>query len=63
MTRLAGWCAGLWALLRRLTGDDAYERYLEHYHKAHGDNCTPLERTDFHRRETDRKWSGIKRCC
>ena len=52
-----------WRFLRRLTGDDAYERYLEHYRETHGDDCTPLERAEFHRHETDRKWNGIKRCC
>ena len=25
----------IWAVLRELTGDDAYERYLAHWHAHH----------------------------
>jgi uncharacterized short protein YbdD (DUF466 family) len=52
-----------WNFLRRLSGDDAYERYLEHCRAAHDDNACPLDRETFHRRETERKWNGVKRCC
>ncbi|HEY8520722.1 MAG TPA: YbdD/YjiX family protein [Gammaproteobacteria bacterium] len=55
--------ARLWAAIRRMSGDDAYERYLEHWrrHHAHGD--PPLDRAAFFREEQRRKWEGVKRCC
>jgi len=54
--------AGAWRFLRRLSGDDAYERYLVHHAQAHpGDR--PLCRKAFFKREQDRKWGGIRRCC
>jgi uncharacterized short protein YbdD (DUF466 family) len=47
-----------------MTGDDAYERYLAHWHKEHkGTGDVPLTRGEFFRAEQERKWSGIKRCC
>lgn len=49
-------------MIRRLSGDDAYERYLAHCSKAHPDQ-EPLSRKAFFARETDRKWSGVRRCC
>ena len=51
-----------WAAIRALFGDDAYERYLEHAHRAHPD-AAPLTRADFHRTELDRRWSQVNRCC
>ena len=53
----------LWAALRRVTGDDAYERYLEHWRLFHSHESAPLDRTAFHRVETRRRWDGIRRCC
>ncbi|MEW6312701.1 MAG: CstA-like transporter-associated (seleno)protein [Pseudomonadota bacterium] len=52
----------LWRALRRLSGDDAYERYLAHHAAAHPHDA-PLSRADFFRHEQERKWSGVKRCC
>ncbi|WP_045225206.1 CstA-like transporter-associated (seleno)protein [Methyloterricola oryzae] len=58
-----GWLR-LWRALRRLSGDDAYERYLAHWHEEHADTGkAPLSRSEFFRAEQERKWSGIKRCC
>lgn len=54
--------AKLWRLLREASGDDAWERYLRHHARCHPGE-PPLERGEFHRRETERKWSGVKRCC
>ena len=54
---------GLWVGLRRLAGDDAYERYLEHWRTKHAGEGKPLDRGSFLRRETERRWSGINRCC
>jgi uncharacterized short protein YbdD (DUF466 family) len=52
----------LWALLRTLSDDDAYERYLAHQGLHH-----PLEplmsRRAFVRDAERRKWSGVSRCC
>jgi uncharacterized short protein YbdD (DUF466 family) len=52
----------LWRTLRAVSGDDAYERYLEH-HRAHHGAHTPLDRRAFFRDEQRRKWSGVNRCC
>ncbi len=63
-------CAGLWALTRRLSGDDAYEQYLKHYAETHSsieDNpeiMPPLlSREEFFKQWQDGKWKGVKRCC
>ena len=54
----------IWALLRELTGDDAYERYLAHWHSRHNtDGGAPLDRVAFCREEQRRKWEGVRRCC
>jgi uncharacterized short protein YbdD (DUF466 family) len=56
----------LWGALRELTGDDAYERYVEHWrthHAAVGDGGAPLDRAAFCREEQRRKWEGVRRCC
>jgi uncharacterized short protein YbdD (DUF466 family) len=54
----------IWALLRELTGDDAYERYLAHWHAHHSTGThLPLERAAFCREEQRRKWEGVRRCC
>ena len=53
-----------WRALRTLSGDDAYERYLEHFRREHGaDEQAPLDRAAFFREEERRKWNGVKRCC
>ncbi len=57
-----------WQIIRRLSGDDAYEVYLKNYHKEHcnADNtdCSkPLSKAEFFKRWQDEKWQGIKRCC
>lgn len=58
----------LWRLLRRLSGDDAYEQYLKHYaqhHQTDGEHeChPPLGKAEFFKQWQDEKWNGIKRCC
>lgn len=54
----------LWALLREITGDDAYERYLAHWRSHHATHeRTPLDRAAFCREEQRRKWDGVRRCC
>ena len=54
----------LWSLVREVTGDDAYERYLAHWRAEHSaDGSRPLDRSSFYRDEQRRKWNGIRRCC
>ena len=48
--------------LRRITGDDAYERYLMHHQQRHATEPL-LDRRAFYLVEQQRKWSGVKRCC
>ncbi len=52
----------IWQALRRLSGDDAYERYLAH-HSARHPGETPLGRAAWFREEQKRKWDGVRRCC
>ncbi len=56
----------LWALLRELVGDDAYERYLAHHARAHAAGPAqkaPLDRKSFYLERQRQKWSGVQRCC
>jgi uncharacterized short protein YbdD (DUF466 family) len=53
-----------WRLLRELSGDDAYERYLAHWQEAHhGSGVRPLDRAQFFKSQQRRKWDGVRRCC
>jgi uncharacterized short protein YbdD (DUF466 family) len=52
----------IWNVIRRLSGDDAYERYLRH-HAEHHTGEPPLSRVVFFRQWQDHKWKGVKRCC
>lgn len=52
----------IWQFIRRVSGDDAYERYLRRHGEAHPHE-PPLDRKAFFRQEQDRKWNGIRRCC
>ena len=52
----------LWTFIRRLSGDDAYERYLAHHAAAHAGEA-PLSRKEYFKREQERKWGGVRRCC
>jgi len=51
-----------WRYIRRVSGDDAYERYLKHRASAHPQDA-PLSCKAFFRREQEKKWDGIRRCC
>ena len=44
-------------------GDDAYERYVEHWRRHHTNDGAPLSRDAFCREEQSRKWEGVRRCC
>lgn len=52
----------LWRVIRRLSGDDAYERYMVH-HAEHHPDLDPLSREEFFRQWQEIKWKGAKRCC
>ena len=54
----------IWQFIRRLSGDDAYERYLIHcsLHHPHATEL-PLSKAEFFKYCQDKKWQGINRCC
>jgi uncharacterized short protein YbdD (DUF466 family) len=56
------WLKNAFAWLRQVTGDDAYERYLQHHQHHHAGDVV-LDRRAFYIAEQQRKWTGIKRCC
>ena len=60
---MRGWLHLLIKTVRRLSGDDAYERYLAHRQARHADEGAPLDRKTFFKTEQERKWNGIRRCC
>jgi uncharacterized short protein YbdD (DUF466 family) len=69
MTRPAGFREALirsataaWRMLRHVSGDDAYERYVEHCRRCHP-RQVPAGRREFHAARLTGKWSGIARCC
>ena len=51
-----------WKLVRQLSGDDAYERYLAHHTACHPD-AAPLSRSEYFRHCERQKWEGVRRCC
>jgi uncharacterized short protein YbdD (DUF466 family) len=55
-------CTTLRQVLGGASGLDAYERYLDHWQRAHPDQA-PLTREEFFCRELNARWSGIQRCC
>ncbi|AAU90550.1 YbdD/YjiX family protein [Methylococcus capsulatus] len=61
--KLADKLSAFWRTLRTATGDDAYERYLEHWRRHHDGEGQPLSRKAFFRAEQQRRWSGVRRCC
>jgi uncharacterized short protein YbdD (DUF466 family) len=56
-------CGRLWASFRSLTGDDAYERYLETCLTSPHNEGLPVSRREFQAARVARRWSGITRCC
>ena len=42
------WLSKAWQAVRRLSGDDAYEQYLQHFHQRHSaEGKVPLSRRAF----------------
>jgi len=52
----------LWKVVRRLSGDDAYERYLAHQAEHHPQQPAQ-SRAEFFKEWQEAKWKGVKRCC
>ncbi len=50
------------SLLRGVTGDDAYDKYLAHM-QASAPQETPLNAREFYRAQMENKWSCISGCC
>ena len=61
-TRLKNLPRDIWRVIRRLSGDDGYERYLAHHAATHPDEPA-LSRQEWFGRQQGQKWSGVKRCC
>jgi uncharacterized short protein YbdD (DUF466 family) len=51
-----------WHYLRAVSGDDAYERYLEHHASAHAGEPLMTRKEYFAERQRQ-KWTGVTRCC
>ena len=56
------WWSYVWRVIRELSGDDAYERYIAQ-HATNDPDTTPLARKDFFVYQQQQKWRGIQRCC
>lgn len=55
-----------WHVIRQLSGDDAYERYLTHHAAFHAttvDAPPALSRKEFFKLWQESQWSGVNRCC
>lgn len=52
----------VWRVIRQLSGDDAYERYLAHHATCHA-SMPALTRKEYFRRREEEKWGGVRRCC
>ena len=50
------------SLLRGVTGDDAYDRYLAHM-RASAPADAPMNAREFYRAQLENKWSCINGCC
>ena len=52
----------VWNFLRQASGDDAYERYLDHIAQVHPGQPA-MGRGEYYRFRTEQKWNRITRCC
>jgi len=54
----------IWKFIRTLSGDNAYEKYLENIKSCKKHNeLIPLSSRDFYQKRIDEKWNKINRCC
>lgn len=61
--RLLSAARGLWAYLREVSGDSAYDAYLAHARRSHPD-APVLPRREFERRRMDERDAHPQsRCC
>jgi uncharacterized short protein YbdD (DUF466 family) len=51
-----------WSIVRSLSTDDAYDKYLAHHTLAHK-GAPPMSRRQFYVRQQQEKWTGVSRCC
>jgi uncharacterized short protein YbdD (DUF466 family) len=51
-----------WRYLREVSGDDAYERYLQHLARFHP-GTQPMTRAEHFKLTQEQKWSRLSRCC
>jgi uncharacterized short protein YbdD (DUF466 family) len=51
------------SLLRGVTGDDAYDRYIEHHERTHGDTLAPMTRQEFFKAQLENRWNCVSGCC
>lgn len=49
-------------VMRELTGEAAYQRYVEHRCRVHPGERVPTRR-EFYCERTEQKWEGVNRCC
>lgn len=56
------WLSSFWNVVRTLSTDDAYDKYLLHHASAHPDR-PPMSRRAFYIRQQQQKWTGVSRCC
>lgn len=54
--------SAVWRFLRQASGDDAYERYLEHMAFEHPE-AAPMNRAQYFQFRQEQKWNRITRCC
>ena len=50
------------SLLRGVTGDDAYEKYLAHMRSKEPD-VQPMGEREFFREQMEQRWNCINGCC
>ena len=62
LTQMRSAAKTVWECVRTVTGDNAYDRYLQHHEQTHP-GTPPLSRRAFYDESMDQKWSGINRCC
>lgn len=62
LQRMALWLATSWSMIRSLTTDDAYDKYLAHHAEAHA-GSPPISRRSFYLKQQQSKWTGVTRCC
>jgi uncharacterized short protein YbdD (DUF466 family) len=51
-----------WRYLREVSGDDAYERYLQHLARFHPGE-KPMTRAEHFKLAQEQKWNRLSRCC